>query len=602
MAKISQKSVDQVLQSADILDVVRDYVELTQAGKNYRGLCPFHSEKTPSFFVSPEKNLFHCFGCGEKGGAVRFIEKIKNIPFPEAVKVLAEKYHVPLEIEGTEYVSSSQRYYDLMEKASNFYQVQLTNFDSGKKALQYIQNRGLDLHTIQYFEIGYAPQDASSLTQALKNEYEPIDMMECGLTQKKENDYYDLFRDRLMFPIRNEYGKTIAFSGRIIENKEGESKYVNSPQTRIFLKGSTLYHLDKAIPFIQREKRAVLFEGFLDVISAFLSGVKEGVCTMGTALTNEHCQLLKKYTDNVVICYDGDKAGIEAAHKAEKLLSSFQLNVSVVLIPEGLDPDEYRKKYSSGALQRLLHEGVMDPIEFQYNYLKQGVHLNQPTQVENFKLKVFEFLISKDSQTLMEFYVGRLAKDLSISTDSVRSDLRFFQLSKAITKQLSDKKQSIAAATIQNKSQMTERDLMNYYLESEEYRQRIIDEIGAQFSKDPLNVLIQATADDLIDRGVADLRGSVIQYFTNSKDHEAVRQRLSSKIGEYNELGLDQTIRTKKIINIEDEIDELRRKQEISRDYDDDLQLFNQYQLQIHEKKKTISELKKEQKWKKTKS
>jgi len=602
VARISQSTIDLIQNTADIVDVVSDYVQLEPAGKNFKGLCPFHSEKTPSFFVSKERNIFNCFGCHEKGNAITFIQKYKNLSYPEALLELADKYHITVETDGeTSYVDHFSRYYQMNETASNFYQLNLTNLDKGKKAFDYITARGLNIHTIQYFEIGYAPNEMDGLFQQLKTDYEPIEMMEIGLVKKNERDYYDLFRDRLMFPIRNEYGKVVGFSGRIYEQKENEAKYVNSPYTKIFTKGDILYNLDKALPFINREKRIVLYEGFLDVIASFQSGIKEAVCSMGTALTEDQAHLIKKYTDHAVICYDGDDAGFEATSKAIQLLQNASLAVSMVLLPEGLDPDEFTKKYSRAAFVKFVNESQVDPVEFEYQYLKKRVDMGKPSQVEDFKLKVFLFLIAKDSQMLLEIYTKKLAEDLKVEYESIKSDLHHFMLNRAITKSLTDRHGKTSSQNIVNKAVRGENRLVQYYIESKAYRKIIIDELGDMFTKDKLNTQILVNAQDFTDNDhESDLKTYIASVF-HDKTREQVIHRLDHLDEAFSLEDLHQLLQTMKIIKFENDILELKARGELllQQSLKDEYKQTHQSIIEIKQK---IDVLRKESVWKKPKS
>lgn len=601
MARISQNTIELIRNTADIVDVVSEYVTLQPSGKNFKGLCPFHSEKTPSFFVDKERGFFHCFGCGEKGNVISFVQKYKNTTFVEALQELAEKFHIPIETEGDEvFVDHNKRPYEINETANSFFQVSLTNLEKGKQALEYIQGRGLDIHTIQYFELGFAPNEQKALFNQLKENYEPVEMMELGLAKKGETDYYDLFRNRLMFPIRNEYGKTVGFSGRILENNPNEPKYVNSPQTKIFTKGQVLYNLDKAIPFINREKRVVLFEGFLDVIAAFSAGIKEGICSMGTALTPEQASLIKKHTDHAILCYDGDSAGFEATSKAIPILEGSGLHVSVVLLPEKLDPDDFVKKHSKAAFVKQINERAIDPFEFEYTYMKSGVDLKKPSQVEELKLRVFNYLFKSDSQMLLEIYSKRLAEDLKVSFETIQSDLHHFQLTKAITNSLNKRKEKIVNIVIQDKAQKAEKRLLCYFIKAKEYRDIIINDIGNMFTKDKLSLEIMINAEDFIQNGFTEnLKEKIIATFSEKK-RPLVEKKLSDYDEPYSSEDLTQLLMSFKISLLEDEVRAI--DEEMKETIDVDKEKYNylrQKKLDILIK---IRELRKDTSWKKTKS
>ncbi|MGD9909380.1 MAG: DNA primase [Candidatus Izemoplasmatales bacterium] len=602
MAKISQKTIDLITNTADIVDVISDYVQLQPSGSGFKGLCPFHSEKTPSFNVSKEKGIFKCFGCGEAGNAVTFIQRYKNITYPEALLALADKYHLPVETEGETFVKNDfSHFYEINDKVSGLYQLTLTNLAEGKPGLDYVLKRGLDIHTIQYFELGYATNDYSGMYNQLKDQIDAVDFIELGLVKKTEKDYVDLFRDRLIFPIRNEYGKTVGFSGREI-NGASDMKYINSPQSKIFTKGNVLFNLDKAIPSIKRENRVVLFEGFFDVIASVVSGIKESVCSMGTALTEEQAKLLKKYTDHAVICYDGDKAGFEATNKAIPLLQNAGLSVSIVLLPEGLDPDEFVKTKSRQAFQKYVNTTQMDPFEFQYVYLMRKTDMSMPSQIEEFKLKVFKTLQKQNSDMLLEIYMKKMSEDIGVSYESIQSDLHNYQLTQAITfHKEQQKKQTLANMAIINKKIESENRLVSYFLKTPEYRQYIIDEIQAYFAKDRINVMILFEATGLIENNqVLDLKEQVLDGLTGN-EYELAKRRLNDTGLEYSSVELKQIINTHKICEIEMNIRAIKEKLTALNDIltkEEKLKFGNE----ILEAKKQIDELKKENTWKKAKS
>jgi len=562
MARISQKTIEQIQDAADILDVVGEYVSLQPAGKNHKGLCPFHNEKTPSFFVSKERNLFHCFGCGEKGNAITFIQRFKNLSYVESLEFLADKYHIEIERTGNlETNKSFDRYYQINEEAMQFYQIHLTNMEKGKTALEYLNNRGLDIHTIQYFEIGYAPKEMDALYQHLRTKYQEIDLLTIGLIKKNQaGNYYDLFRDRIVFPIKNESERVVGFSGRLYELSETEPKYVNSPFTDIFTKGEILYNLDKAQPFIRREKRIVLYEGFMDVIASVKSGVKEAVCSMGTQLTEMQANMIKKYSDKVLLCYDGDKAGFEAMSKAIKLLGNAQLEVSIVLLPEGMDPDEFVKQNSIKAFSDYLQTKQIDVYEFLYLHMKKDFDLSKASQVEMFKLKIFDFLLQKASGTITDLYLQRMAQDIGVEFDTFKADFNNYQLSKAITKSLKERKTKQADYDILDRFFQAEKILLNYYLYAIEYRKEIDDQLAGFFTEDKLNIEILISIQDLLNSTPQILlKDKVVSQFSSEKQR-LLNKRFFPDNYEYSVLELEQCIHTLKQRKLEREIEDLREK------------------------------------------
>ncbi|MFH0993536.1 MAG: DNA primase [bacterium] len=560
MALISQQTLDEIMNAVDIVDVVGEYVKLQPAGKNFKGLCPFHAEKTPSFFVSPEKHIFNCFGCGEKGNAAAFLQKYKNLTFPEAVKELADRYNIPLELDRRYAPDESfGRYYEINETALQFYTLGLTNTSEGKPALAYLQARGLDLHTIQYFELGFAPDGADQLYRNLKAKYEELDMLQIGLIKKNpEGHYYDLFRNRVMFPIRNHLGKVVGFSGRLYQKLENEPKYVNSPYTQVFTKGDVLYNLDRAQPAIKTSKRVVLYEGFMDVIASVGAGIKEAVASMGTALTSGQAQLIKRFADRVVLCYDGDAAGFEAMQKAISILEEAHLEVGLLLLPEGLDPDEYCKKYSPARYRQYLEENQIDKYEFRYQYLKRHADLKKASEVERVKLDLFNWLIKDNSGTLTHIYVEKLAVDLGIGFETLMADFRAYLFTKNLKLTQAAERGRIGKTAILDRNYTAEVYLMNYYFQNVEYRTAIEAELTRLFVRDDFLVAVLLDAQDIlaVNPG-ADLITEIGKRMTGERVKEFAK--IIIKKLEYSEKGLRECIMTLKSRAFDDRITALKQ-------------------------------------------
>src|SRR5690606_5012081 len=345
---IPDEVIDAVRNHHDIVEVVGKYVHLTKHGKYMKGLCPFHSEKTPSFTVTPELQIYHCYGCGKGGNVIRFVEEMEGYTFPEAVRSLAEDAGIPVtwatNVSGIsqEQDSIRNKLIEAHELAFKFYHYLLNNTRQGDEAKRYLLDRGLTDKLIDEFMIGYAPSEWDVLTRFLTSRGFEAELLEKGglISAKKDGTgYVDRFRSRIMFPIWDRNGKAIAFGGRMIGNEQ--PKYLNSPESMLFTKSRLLYNLHLVRPSVKKSKQIVLFEGYMDVIKAWSAGVENGVATMGTALTEEHCLFLKRYADEIIICYDGDNAGQAAAYKSIPLLEEAGLKVRIAPLPKGVDPDEY---------------------------------------------------------------------------------------------------------------------------------------------------------------------------------------------------------------------------------------------------------------------
>ena len=426
---IEQDKINEIIEKTDIVSLVGQYVQLTKAGSDYKGLCPFHNEKTPSFMVSPSKKIAKCMGCGKGGNPITFLKEIKNLSFEEACIELAEKANISLNIKKKEVGPDYSKYYKIMEEAAKFYHFNLVSTKSGLDAIKYLEKRGLTLDIINEFNIGLAPNKSDALYLTLKDlNYNEIDMIECGLIKESErnNSFFDLFKNRIMFPVTDKDSHIIAFSGRIFNGETDQAKYINSPETPIFKKNTSIYHLDLARPFILKNKRVILHEGQMDVIASSKSGLGEAVCSMGTALTTNQAKLLRTFTENIIVCYDGDSAGVNAMVKAIKLLKAENFNISLVRLPDGMDPDEYVLKYGKEEYLKYFNSHIEDPNDYLYEYITSGAKDGSLDLIEQIKNKLFAYLKNLNSRSLVEGYLHRFSDSTGISFASLILDYNGF--------------------------------------------------------------------------------------------------------------------------------------------------------------------------------
>ena len=422
--RIPQELFDQVIQKSDVVDVISDYVQLSKAGKNYKGLCPFHGENTPSFVVSPDKGIYKCFGCGEGGNVVSFVSSIEAISYPQAVLKLAKRAGIETDIvlQSDESIQDAKfkNEFDILEFAKGFYHYYLNHTKEGKMALAYLHDRGMSDETIAKFGIGLAPSYSDALVKTLANNRYSLEVaVNLGLLNEHQGQYYDRFKSRIMFPIFDKVGHVVGFSGRVfLEGDTNLGKYVNSPESAIFQKGKLIYHLNDAKLSIRRHNRVLLFEGFLDVISAVEAGFVESVATMGTALTEDHSRELRRLTDQIILCFDGDKAGLAAANKAIPILMAQNFSISVVEIPNKMDPDEFIKTYGKEAFSKLIDQAI-PAIDYQYRYIKRQFNLEFVSHREQFKRQIYHFAYTLQSHTLQELILKKLAYDISIGEQSI---------------------------------------------------------------------------------------------------------------------------------------------------------------------------------------
>ena len=411
---VDKQVIEEIKNNANIVEVIGDVISLQKAGRNYLGLCPFHGEKTPSFNVVEDKQFYHCFGCGRSGDVFKFIEEYQGVSFMEAVQLLGERVGIQLAMpvqSRPQQVSPHQALYDMHEEAARFYHAILMTTKMGEEARAYLYKRGLTDDVLKHFQIGLAPAERTYLYQRLADKFEEKDLLDSGLFYLSDgNQFYDTFFGRIIFPLTNDKGQVIAFSGRIWQETDSQTaKYKNSRSTAIFNKSYELYHLDKAKKGTGKITELYLMEGFMDVIAAYRAGIENAVASMGTALSKEHVDHLKLFTKKIVLSYDGDKAGQAATAKALEELKDF--SVEVVRVPDAMDPDEYLQKNSAEDLAYLLTKTRISPIEFYIHQLKPENSDNLQAQIE-FIEKIAPLIAKEKSITAQNSYIHILADNL----------------------------------------------------------------------------------------------------------------------------------------------------------------------------------------------
>ncbi|MBQ3787544.1 MAG: DNA primase [Bacteroidales bacterium] len=435
---IDQETIQRIMDAARIEEVIGDFVSLKKRGANHIGCCPFHNEKTPSFYVSPSKGIFKCFGCGEAGDVVAFLKKHEHFTYPEALRYLAQKYNIEIqEEEQTQEQKERQNERDALFHVSEFAQKYfadlLYNDEMGRAVgLSYFHSRGLSDEVIKNFGLGYCLDEWSNFTDhARRNGYSDAVLEKTGLTifreaedgqQAAKRRSYDRFRGRVMFPIYSISGRVLGFSGRVLSSEKQAAKYVNSPDSDIYNKSRTLYGLYQARSAIAKANKCYLVEGNIDVISMHQSGVENTVASCGTSLTTEQIRLIKRYTPNVTVLYDGDSAGIKAALRAVNLLFAEGMHVRVVLFPDGEDPDSYAQKYGSSQLQDYLASHEDNFVMFKTRVLLDGVKNDPIRKAELVKETVNTIALVPDLLERTE-YISQCAHLLNVPEEALASEL-----------------------------------------------------------------------------------------------------------------------------------------------------------------------------------
>lgn len=428
MAYIPPEIIDEIMAKTDIVELVASYLPLTRRGKNHVGLCPFHNEDTPSFTVTQDKQIFYCFGCQKGGNAIQFIMEMESLTFPEAVRKLASRagVTVPEQVSPRQKAQSSERQLQLRlhELAAAFCRSQLKGRQNTASA--YLQRRGLSPEIAEQFQLGYLPEeDWQALYNHLsKQGYSGESMEKAGLVSRssKNNRYYDKFHGRLIFPIMDYRGQVVAFGGRILD--EGQPKYLNSTQTLIYNKSQVLYALSQAGQQIRQRGEAVIMEGYMDVLTAHQYGVTNAVASLGTAFTVEHARLLRRYTERVLLAYDGDSAGAKAAQRGLDILREQGLAVRILVLPKGQDPDDFLRAEGKAGWDLLLRDGAYDILDY---LLLQALGAHDAASVAGKGAIVRDLLpaIAKTaSATERESFIRKLAQELGVSVSTVYADLR----------------------------------------------------------------------------------------------------------------------------------------------------------------------------------
>lgn len=433
--RIPTDVIDQIRSDVNILDIVGQYVQLHRSGSNWFGLCPFHTEKTGSFSVNEPKQFFHCFSCGRGGNVFKFLMEIEDLTFPEAVYRTAElagieldaKY-LPQNVAGAEDTQSETgKLKRLYAQAGQLYHHILVNTKLGQPALDYLHERGLSDELIAEFKLGYAPQ--AEILQAFFHEKKLDDyqtLRKSGLFSEREGeDLAERFNDRIMFPIRDQTGSIIAFSGRLLTPDKKLPKYLNSPEGILFNKRKVLFNFDKAKKTIRHESKVYLFEGFMDVLAAWRAGIKNGVASMGTSLTSEQIYLLEQTASKLYICYDGDLPGRKATKRALELiapLSKFELGA--ILLPEKLDPDEYVRKYGPENFKDFVTSHERTELEFYLEYFRVGRNLETESDQLAYITDVLEKVAQVKDPLARDLTLNRLAKEFELDKNNLTSQLQ----------------------------------------------------------------------------------------------------------------------------------------------------------------------------------
>lgn len=415
--RITEETIERIKQENDIVDVISETVKLKRSGRNYMGLCPFHGEKSPSFSVSQDKQIYKCFGCGEAGNVLTFVMKQKNLNFIESCKLLAERANIPLNLgngEESKVVKKKELLYKINVEAARYF---FSNLQRDKNAKEYFTNRGMKEITIKRFGLGYAKDGWQNLRMYLKKKgFNEALMLEAGLVIKSQKGtIYDRFRNRVMFPVFNIKGEVIGFGGRVLD--DSKPKYLNSPETLVFQKGTNLYGLNFAIKNKIEKRYFIIVEGYMDLISLHQYGITNVVASLGTALTVNQARLLKRYADKVIISYDADVAGQTATLRGLEILKEAGFDVRVLQIPQGKDPDEFVRSNGKEAFLKLVNKAD-SLISYRLSKAKEGINFKDKSSLVEYGNRVIEILANLNPVE-KDIYVKSISEDTGIKEQSL---------------------------------------------------------------------------------------------------------------------------------------------------------------------------------------
>ena len=455
MVRYSDEIIDEVRQTNDIVDIISQYVHLKRSGRNFFGLCPFHNEKSPSFSVSPDKQIFHCFGCGVGGNVFTFLTKIEGINFIEAVQTLAERSNIQLptlENRGDSLKEELKaKVYKVNEFAANYYHENLYKPES-KIAQEYIKKRKLTNETLKSFQIGFSGK-FNELYNALKKQgFEEKEILESGLVNKNDNGkYIDRYRNRLMFPICDVRGRVIAFGGRVLD--DSKPKYINSPENVVYSKGRHLFGLNVAKK--SDVKKILIVEGYMDVISLHQRGVKNVVASLGTAMTQQQGWLLRKSSEQIILSFDSDEAGLSAKMRALDILQNMGCDIRILQMEGAKDPDEYIIKYGSARFQSLI-EKALSVVEFKVKILKRNLDLNNTNDKIKFLNEIAKLISKIDNTIEKEVYIERIAKSYNISKEAIYAEVNKLSYATAKGQKILEKSKPVISHKKVEKNKVSE--------------------------------------------------------------------------------------------------------------------------------------------------
>lgn len=562
----SEELVSEIIEKNDIVDVISQYMNLKKRGRNYTGLCPFHSEKTPSFSVSQDKQLFYCFGCGVGGNVSTFIQKIEKMNYPESLMFLAERAGIEVKenisSKDAEKAKRKQLLMKINKEAARFFYKNLIN---NPEAMKYLQNRGLSIDIIKKFGLGYSLNSWDGLKNFMVSKgIKPELLYSAGLLVKSNNNnsYYDRFRNRIMFPIIDLKGNVIAFGGRVMD--DSKPKYLNSPDTEIYNKGDNIYSLN-LVKGIKDLKNIIVVEGYMDAISLHQYGVNNAVASLGTAFTEQQAKLLKRYADEIIIAYDSDAAGQTATLRGLAILEKEGCNVKVIRLPKGKDPDEFIRKEGLDSFKKLI-ENSMSLIDYKIYNLKENTNIKEIEGRIRFVKQLSRILNTIDSPAEIDAYIKKYSKEMQISEVAIYDELNRIKNKHSNGNNRHNKVDrnndinGINQKTVISGEIIAEMKLLNMCIQDRNRAENIFSQIYPDYFTDPLNQRIAEVINLKIKEGKSISAGEIIIHLNNEEYINKAAEIFNSELTSHDLELMDSYIDKLCQAHISKRIEELTKK------------------------------------------
>ena len=549
MNQLTQEQINEIRNSVNIVDVISSYVSLTPKGKNYFGICPFHDDSNPSMSVSPERQIYKCFSCGATGTVFKFIMDFENVSFREAVQKVADLGGIKINLGKVKAVKKFPELHQIYDLSLKFY-INNINTPQGKKAKEYLKNRDVDESIIKEFQIGLSLENDRDLSKILLSKFKPEDVLESGLVKKNDYGYYDLFYNRIMFPLYDLNGEVVAYSGRIYDRQDN-SKYVNTRETPIFKKGELLYNYHRAKEPARQKNQIIVVEGFMAAIRTYINGYKNVVATMGTAVTKTQAHLIKRLAKEVIICFDGDEAGAKGTMSFINELNDIGVIPKVVRLEDNLDPDDYiRQRGKNAFVNKISHP--MSALEFKLSYFKKGKDLQNSADLATYIKEVIGEINKINDDILREVTISKVAEESGIDKELLKSHLT--ETSKKIT--VSPK----IASTIKSKYEKAEAALVYHMLSSSEVI-KMYDHKVTYMPTTEYRLLAREINEFYKKNGYIN-EADFLDYIEYDKDIMATIQKINQNnfSDEYSKEEINDYINVIKDYNIKEEIKRLTNK------------------------------------------